>query len=151
MTLPIIDVPTFMLEIPGFKEKIKFRPFLVRENKILTLAAASEETGEMVTSCQQVVQNCSFGKLDAKKLAMFQLQWIFLQLKSKSIGNTQEFVLICGECKDRLKYEAKLDEFKLNGLNNKVNNKIEISKDTGIVLKYPSAEIHSKLSDLSDA
>lgn len=151
MALPIIDVPTFILEIPGTKDKLNFRPFLVKESKILTLASASEDTIEMVAACQQVIQNCSFGKLDAKKLAMFQLQWIFLQLRTKSVGNIQEFVLICGDCKDRLKYEAKLDEFKLKGLDNKLSNKIEISSDTGLVLKYPSAEIQSKLSDLSDA
>ena len=83
MTLPIIDTPTFNLTIPGTKEEIKFRPFLVKEDKILTLASTSDELEDMVDACIQVVTNCSSGKLDAAKLAMYQLQWVFLELRKK--------------------------------------------------------------------
>ena len=83
MTLPTIDVPTFDVEIQGIKEKITLRPFLVKENKILTLATASEELDEMYRACCQVVENCYFGKVDTKKLAMFQLQLIFIKLREK--------------------------------------------------------------------
>ena len=83
MALPVIDVPTFDIEVPGIKEKIKLRPFLVKENKILTLATASEDAKEMYKACCQVIENCSFGKVDTKNLAMFQIQVIFVKLREK--------------------------------------------------------------------
>jgi hypothetical protein len=150
MTLPTIDVPTFDIEIPGLKGKVKFRPFLVKENKILTLATASENSDEMYNACCQVIENCSLGKLEANKLAMFQIQFIFLKLREKSIGNTQEFTLKCGKCDDLINYTMDLNEFKLVGDPTVTEKKIEINSEVGIVLKYPSAEVQLAQKELSD-
>jgi len=150
MALPVIDVPTFDLVIPGIKDKIKFRPFLVKENKILTLAAASEVMEDMYSACCQVVENCSFGEIDARKLAMYQLQWTFLQLRTKSIGNEQSFVLSCGNCNNQINYEMDVSEFEVVGDQENTETKIELSETTGIVLKYPSAEIQMKENELDD-
>jgi hypothetical protein len=150
MALPSIDVPTFDIEIPGLKGKVKFRPFLVKENKILTLATASENSDEMYNACCQVIENCSLGKLEANKLAMFQIQFIFLKLREKSIGNTQEFTLKCGKCDDLINYTMDLNEFKLVGDPTVTEKKIEINSEVGIVLKYPSAEVQLAQKELSD-
>ena len=150
MALPVIDVPTFDIEIPGMKGKVKFRPFLVKENKILTLAAASESAEDMYKSCCQVVENCSFGKLEAEKLAMFQLQSVFLKLREKSIGNTQEFSLRCGKCEDTISYEMNLSDFELVGDIENNEKKLEINDEVGIVLKYPSAEVQLVQKELTD-
>jgi len=115
MALPIIDVPTFDLKVPGIKEKIKFRPFLVKENKILTLAAASEIIEDMYSACCQVIENCSFGELNSKDLAMYQIQWIFIRLRSKSIGDTQSFILSCGKCENKINYDMNLSDFEIVG------------------------------------
>tara|TARA_B110000881_G_scaffold90036_1_gene79053 strand:- start:841 stop:1533 length:693 start_codon:yes stop_codon:yes gene_type:complete len=150
MALPVIDTPTFELEIPGMKGKFKFRPFLVKENKILTLAAASENSKEMYLACCQVVENCAFGKITGTDLAMYQLQWIFLKLRSKSIGDLQSFTLKCGECNDMLNYEMDINDFELVGNTETAEKKIELSDDTGIMLKYPSAEIQMLEEEISD-
>lgn len=150
MTLPTIDVPTFDIEIPGMKEKVKFRPFLVKENKILTLATASESPEDMYNACCQVISNCSLGKIDAEKLAMFQIQVIFLKLREKSIGNTQEFTLRCGKCEDLLNYTMDLNEFQLVGDPTVTEKKLEINSEVGIMLKYPSAEVQLSQNELSD-
>jgi hypothetical protein len=150
MALPVIDVPTFELKIPGIKEKIKFRPFLVKENKILTLATASEVIEDMYSACCQVIENCSFGQLNSKDLAMYQIQWIFLQLRSKSIGNEQSFILSCGKCNNQINYEMDITEFEIVGDQEHSETKIELSDTIGIVLKYPSAEVQMKESELND-
>jgi hypothetical protein len=150
MALPVIDVPTFDIEIPGMKGKVKFRPFLVKENKILTLAAASESAEDMYKACCQVVENCSFGKLEAEKLAMFQLQSAFLKLREKSIGGTQEFSLKCGKCEDTISYEMNLSDFELVGDVDNSEKKLDINGEVGIVLKYPSAEVQLAQKDLTD-
>ena len=150
MALPVIDVPTFYLEVPGIKEKIKFRPFLVKENKILTLATASEKTEDMYSACCQVINNCSFDDIDSESLAMHQIQWIFLQLRAKSIGNVQSFTLSCGESKDQINYDMNLNEFEIVGDSQTTEKKIELSEETGIVIKHPSAEVQMKQEELSD-
>lgn len=150
MALPVIDVPTFDVEIPGIKGSVKFRPFLVKENKILTLASASESTSDMYAACCQVVSNCSFGKVEAETLAMFQLQSIFIKLREKSIGNTQEFTLKCGKCEDVLNYEMDLNSFELAGNTSVTEKKIELNDSVGIMLKYPSAKVQLTQDDMSD-
>ena len=150
MALPSIDVPTFDIEIPGMKGKVKFRPFLVKENKILTLATASESSEDMYKACCQVIENCSLGKLEADKLAMFQIQFIFLKLREKSIGSTQEFTLRCGKCDDLINYEMDLNGFELVGDPTVSEKKLEINNEVGIVLKYPSAEVQLSQKELSD-
>lgn len=150
MALPTIDVPTFDIEIPGMKGKVKFRPFLVKENKILTLATASESTEEMYKACCQVIENCSMGQIEPEKLAMFQLQAIFLKLREKSIGNTQEFSLKCGKCEDLINYEMNLSDFEIVGNIESSQKKLEINEEVGVMLKYPSAEVQLIQKDLSD-
>jgi hypothetical protein len=150
MALPIIDVPTFDVEIPGIKGSVKFRPFLVKENKILTLASASESTSEMYAACCQVISNCSFGKVDAESLAMFQLQSVFIKLREKSIGNIQEFTLKCGKCEDALSYNMDLTSFELVGDINTTEKKIELNDSVGIMLKYPSAKVQLTQDEMSD-
>lgn len=150
MALPVIDVPTFDVEIPGIKGSVKFRPFLVKENKILTLASASESTSEMYAACCQVISNCSFGKVDAESLAMFQLQSVFIKLREKSIGNIQEFTLKCGKCEDALSYNMDLNSFELVGNIDITEKKIELSDSVGIMLKYPSAKVQLTQDEMSD-
>jgi len=151
MALPVIDTPTFELEIPSSKKTLTFRPFLVKEEKLLTLASETNEMPEMVNACQQIVSNCSFGKLDAKELAMYDLQWLFLQLRAKSVSDKQAFTLICGHCKSNLPWEVDLNDFKIVGLDEATNNKIEISETMGLVLKHPSSTIMAKADSLDDA
>lgn len=150
MALPVIDSPTFELEIPGIENKYKFRPFLVKEDKLLTLASASEDFKEMVNACMQVVQNCCLDTLDVKNLAMYQLQWIFLKLKSKSIGDLQSFSLKCGSCDDILNYEMDINDFKIIGDTEKNEKIIKITESTGICLKYPSIELQASETELTD-
>ena len=150
MALPVIDTPTFELEIPGMKGKFKFRPFLVKENKILTLAVASEDTKDMYSACCQIIENCSFGEIVSKNLAMYQIQWIFIKLREKSIGNTQNFSLSCGQCEDVISYDMDLKDFELVGDINTTEKKIKISDEVGIVIKYPSAEVQLAEDTLSD-
>jgi hypothetical protein len=150
MGLPTIETPTFKLEIPSSKKEMKFRPFLVKEEKILTLASEAGDASEMVEACQQVVSNCSFGELDVEEIPMFDLQWIFLQLRSKSVSELQEFNLICGHCSANLPWQVNLNDFKLVGLEEEANRKIEIDDKNGIVLKYPSAKTMGKAESLQD-
>ena len=150
MGLPVIDVPTFELSIPGIKKALKFRPFLVKEDKLLTLAVASEDYKEMFNTCKQVVSNCCMEDIDVNSLAMYQLQWTFLKLKGRSVGNLQSFTLKCGDCEDMINYDMDINDFEIKGNTEESSCKVEINESAGFVLKYPSAELEIEEADLTD-
>ena len=87
MALPQIDVQTFDINISSLGKKFKFRPFLVKEEKLLVMAGESDDKGDMINAVQQIVTNCSMGKVDGYKLPIFDLQKVFLEIRSMSVSN----------------------------------------------------------------
>lgn len=141
--LPTLNTPTFYIEMIGTKEKVKFRPFLVKEEKLLILASESEERQEMLNAMQEVITVCSFGKVDGYKLPFFELQNIFIKLRSQSIGQISEFNLICGGCGHKTPSSLDLDSIKPT-VDESHTNKIDLNPDLGVIMRYPYA------SDLQD-
>ena len=96
MTLPKINTPTYELIIPSNGKKIKYRPFLVREEKILILALESEDTKQITTAVVDILSECVLTKnIDITKLATFDIEYLFLNVRSKSVGETVEVNLTC--------------------------------------------------------
>jgi Zn finger protein HypA/HybF involved in hydrogenase expression len=131
MALPTISVPTFDVEVYSTKQKVSMRPFLVKEEKILILAAESNQRADMIRAMQQVINSCSDGKIDSEKLPFFDIQNIFIKLRSQSIGKESEFNLICGECGHKTPTILDLDNIELQ----------MITPDVGVIMKYPTAEV----------
>jgi hypothetical protein len=140
MALPTLSVPTFDVDVYSTKQKVSMRPFLVREEKILILAAESNQRSDMVRAMQQVVNSCSDGKIEADKLPFFDLQNIFIRLRAQSIGRDSEFNLICGECGHKTPTTLDLDEIQLK-ITPSHTNKIMITDDVGVIMSYPTAEV----------
>ena len=86
MALPKLNSPTYQLELPSASEKIKFRPFLVKEQKILMMAQESKEESEVLNAMTALVSDCTFGKIDATNSPMFDVEYIFLRIRAKSVG-----------------------------------------------------------------
>ena len=140
MALPTLSVPTFDVDVYSTKQKVRMRPFLVKEEKILILAAESNQRSDMIRAMQQVVNSCSDDIIESEKLPFFDLQNIFIKLRSQSIGKDSEFNLICGECGHKTPTTLDLDEIKLQVSDNHTN-KIMIDNEIGVVMKYPTAEV----------
>ena len=90
MTLPKIVTPTYELEIPSSKEKITYRPFLVKEEKILLLAQEAGEESDILNAIKQIIKNCTFEEVEVNDMALFDLEYIFLRIRSKSLGEKVE-------------------------------------------------------------
>ena len=150
--LPKIDTPKFSFSQPSTGKALTFRPFLVKEEKILMLAANGGEINDMLDAAQQIVQNCCIEDVNIKDFTIFDLQYLFIKIKSKSTGEVQEFTLTCGEkdCNSKIQYELKLDDIEVTGLDNKVDSFIKVNDDVGIQLKYPTAEIALLGDELDD-
>lgn len=140
MALPTLSVPTFDVEIYSTKQKVKMRPFLVKEEKLLILAAESNQRADMIRAMQEVINSCSSGNIDAEKLPFFDLQNIFIKLRSQSIGKESEFNLICGECGHKTPTTLDLENIDLRTSPNHTN-KIMLTDDIGVIMKYPTAEV----------
>ena len=96
MALPKINTPTYELTIPSNGKKIKYRPFLVREEKILILALESEDTKQITTAVVDILSECVLTKnIDITKLATFDIEYLFLNVRSKSVGETVDVNLTC--------------------------------------------------------
>ena len=149
MPLPKIVVPTFEVTLPETEEVIKCRPFLVKESKILTLAVEAEDKLGMLSACKQIVGNCAEG-VDVDTMPLHLLQWLFLKIKEKSTGEIQAFELICGGCNNTMNYEMSVNDFELIGNTQEKNKKIFLNDSSGMVMKYPSAEIQVNFENMDD-
>lgn len=150
MTLPRVETPIFEGALASTRETIKFRPFLVKEEKILMLASESEEFKDMVSACCQIVTNCCGGKIDGYDLSMFDLQDLFVQIRAKSVGETADFTLTCGECEKKTPYTLNLEEMKVQGLDDLPDAFIRVSDEVGVNLKWPNAGIAAQAEELTD-
>jgi hypothetical protein len=137
MNLPKISYPIFTTVLPSNNETVHFRPFTVKEEKILLIAEMSEDIADLVLAIKQIIGNCITDETDINSLTIFDLEYLFLQLRSKSIGNIVEFVIQDSE--DGKTYELELDigDVKVKYPENH-SNKIVISKELILEMSYPT-------------
>lgn len=144
MALPKIDVPTYELTLPSNGETLRLRPFNVREEKLLLMALESKDQNEIVSTVKQVVNNCIVeGKFDVNKAAFFEIDFVFIFLRAKSIGDKVAVKLTCNNVKEDGErcgniFPAELDVSNCEIVNdNPISNDIKLGKDKGVRMKYP--------------
>jgi hypothetical protein len=150
MALPTINAPTFELEIPSTKEKITYRPFLVKEEKLLLLAMETEKEEDMMRAVKQIIFNCTFEKLIVNDLALFDLEFVFLRIRSKSVGEVISLKLLCED--DGETYadvEINLDDVGIDYPEGHTN-KIELDENVGMLMKYPQFDDAISMTSDSD-
>ena len=146
MALPKIDLPIFELELPSTGEKVKYRPFTVKEEKILLVAQESKEARQEVLASKQIVNNCLIEK-DVSDLAMFDLEYILLILRSKSVNNEIGFNIKDKDTDEDVKLNLDLDTVTLTRFDGHTNE-IKINEDLVLYLKYPTIDEYVKMADL---
>lgn len=143
MSLPKLSTPMFDVVIPSTKTKIKIRPMLVREEKILLMAKESGENGDILNSIKQVVNNCiADGDVDINKIAIFDLEYLFIKIRSISISNITKVSYRDNEDNKLYDFDIDLDKVKVIYPEN-TQMSIKISDTASIKMKYPDASIYS--------
>lgn len=137
MPLPKLDQPIFEMLVPSQNKTVRFRPFLVKEEKILLFAQQSENERDIVLAIKQILQNCIVDKFDVNTLCTFDLEYMFLKLRSKSVNNVVEVSYRDTEDNEVYDFKIDLDEVEIQIPEN-VSKKIEITDKIGIMMKYPS-------------
>jgi hypothetical protein len=138
MALPKIDLPLFEMTLPSTGEKIKYRPFTVKEEKILLVAQEAKDPEQEILAAKQVTNNCLVDK-EVSSLAMFDLEYILIQLKSKSVDNTITFAIKDPDTEETIKLELDVENIKLQK-NKDHSNEIKINEDYILYLKYPTID-----------
>ena len=148
MALPKLDVPIYELNLPLLKKKVKYRPFLVKEEKLLLMAMESEDEKEVVNTIKQIINNCCLDDIDVDNLPILDLEYFFLNLRAKSISEVSELQYKCnnkikddsGEektCNNVVKLDFNLLDVKPQ-IEKNHTNKIELGPKMGVVMKYPN-------------
>lgn len=148
MGLPKIDLPIFEAKLPSTGETIQYRPFTVKEEKILLVAGQAEDPMQQVMAIKQVVNNCLLEK-DVGTLAMFDLEYILLMLRARSVDNTVTFEIRDPETEEIVKLELDIDKVKLTEIEGHTN-KVKINEEYTLFLKYPTIDEFIKITGIDD-
>jgi hypothetical protein len=151
MALPNINQQTFELEVPSTDEKIKFRPFLVKEEKLLLQAQESGKTEDLVQALKTIIHNCTFGKLETTNMPSFDLEYVFLNIRAKSVGETVKIKVKAPDDNETM-VPTEIDLTKINvHVDVDHTNKIQLTDTAGVVMTYPTIDmfINSNLQNPS--
>ena len=145
MPLPKLNTPTYELTLPSSNRKVKYRPFLVKEEKILLIAMESEDEKEMQNAVKQILKNCILTRgISVDKLAVFDIEYLFLNIRGKSVGEEITLNIVCPDDeKTEVEVAVNVEDVKIQK-SDKHDPVIQLNDQVGIVMKYPSMEMFVK-------
>tara|TARA_R110002153_G_scaffold272904_1_gene442416 strand:+ start:27 stop:728 length:702 start_codon:yes stop_codon:yes gene_type:complete len=149
MALPKIDIPIFEMELPSTKKKLKYRPFTVKEEKILLVAQESNDAEQEILAARQVVTNCIIDE-DISKFAMFDLEYVLLVLRSRSVDNTITFQIKDPETEETIQLVIDADNVKFME-DESHTNKIALDGTYTLFLKYPTIDEFTTIIKMDDS
>ena len=140
MVLPVANTAKYELMLPSQQKTIKFRPFLVKEEKVLLMAMESGESKEMLSAIKEIVKSCTFGEMIAEDYPMFDIEYVFLQIRSKSVGEKTKLKILCPD--DGKTYaDTEIDLSKIEVYvddDHSPNILIDEDRNLGVVMRYPA-------------
>ena len=143
MTLPSVETPRYELTLPSTDKVVQFRPFLVKEEKVLLVAMESNNNTEIINATKEILNACTYEKLEIEKLPIFDIEYIFLQIRAKSVGEIAKFKMLCPD--DKSTYtDVEVDLTKVNvQVDDEHTNNIVIDENRklGVVFNYPTLEM----------
>jgi len=148
MALPKIKQPIFELEIPSTGQKIRYRPFTVAEEKILLITKESDDIKDTINAYKAIVNNCCLDKIDVDKLCSFDLEYFFLNIRSKSVSN-----IVAARVKDEDDgqiYEVEVDLDKLMVSKMKPERLIKLTDDISVFMNYPTFDVIAKIGKVDE-
>ena len=138
MALPKLDTPTYTLELPSTGEEIKYRPFLVKEQKTLLILQESEDKRDIINGLQKIVTDCTFDKLNMSKMPIFDFEYLFLKIRCKSVGETAELNLTCPDDNvTTVPVTINLDEIDVQ-VTEEHTDTIKITDNISMILRWPT-------------
>jgi len=148
MALPKLETPTYELTQPSTGKKIRYRPFLVKEHKVLlSMSEASED--EVARIVKELVDVCTFNQLKIEDVPHFDIEYIFMMLRAKSIGEKVDVVITCANCGEKYDASFNIEDIVVEK-KEKISDKVMITDSIGIQLRYPNFTNIVKIFDSND-
>lgn len=139
MPLPEIKHPIFKLVVPSTKQTVSYRPYTVQEEKLLLVVRMSEDIDEIISTLKQIIKNCILDDINVEKLAMFDIEYIFINIRKVSVSNEVELFYTDEEKNLKIPMKVNLDDVKVK-FNPEHSDKIAINDSLGIKMKYPNLD-----------
>ena len=140
MALPKVNTPTYELVVPSTDEKVKYRPFLVKEEKILLIAMEAQEQSGILNAVKDIVKSCTFDKFDVNRAPIFDIEYIFLNIRAKSVGEVSTVNLRCPDDNETF-VQTEIDLTKVDvQITEGHTNKIELTDEMGMIMQYPTLD-----------
>ena len=150
MSLPKINTPEYTLVIPSTDEEIKYRPFLVKEEKILLVAQETGTDKATYEAIRTIINSCTLNHIDVDKLPLFDMEYIFLNIRAKSVGEVAKLKVKCPDDEEtEVEVEVDLTKIKVE-MDEKHDARIKLTDDIGVLMAYPSFGTISQQSDIKD-
>ena len=150
MALPKLNSLTYELELPSSGEKLKYRPFLVKEQKALMIAQESEDNKLMENTFAQIINDCVFEDVDPYKMPMFDIEYLFLRIRGKSVGEKVKLNVLCPDDeKTRVDVEVDLEKVDVQ-MTDDHTNIVNLTKDITMVMRYPCLKDMSGFDDTGE-
>lgn len=145
MALPKIQHPVYKLTIPSSNKQVTFRPFTVKEEKILLMAQSTEDVQDSLDAIKQIINNCIVEDIDVERLAIFDIEYIFIQLRAKSVS--EQVDIVYKDQEEEYKITLNLNDIKVK-FNPKHKSKFLIHKNIGLIMRYPSLNQIQAINDI---
>lgn len=155
MPLPKISYPIFEVYLRSLDKKVKFRPFLVKEEKLILMAKEAQDLSSLLDTVKQIINNCALENINVDEIPLFDLELIFINLRLKSVGEVLELTYKCenvveqDKCGNNMSFEVDLNEVKVVEPENH-SNKVMINDSVGVILRYPSLKISNSIAGQVD-
>jgi hypothetical protein len=150
MALPKLDIVQYELELPSTGETLKYRPFLVKEQKALMIAQESEDDKQIEMAFAKIINDCVLDKIDPYKMPMFDIEYVFLKIRGKSVGETVTLNVLCPDDEvTRVNVDVNLEEVDVQ-MSKDHTNVIGLTEDIKLIMKYPSLGDMSGFDDEGD-
>lgn len=150
MALPKLATAKYELTLPSTGKKVEYRPFLVKEEKILLTAQGTGEDADMLRAVESIIENCTFGELKPGTLPFFDIEYVFIKLRSKSIGETATVKVTCpDDNQTQVDIDVNLDEVECKREVGHTSD-IKLTEDIGLTLDYPRIDSIAAIASISE-
>lgn len=149
MALPELNTSRYKVDIPSTGQTVTYRPYLVKEEKVLMMAMESGDNKVIMQATIDIIKSCVYDDIDIDSLAMFDIETLFLALRSKSVGEKVDLNVKCEECGEGNEVQVDFDDINAPVVSHD-NKQMMLTEDVGVVLKYPSVKEIEKLTDVGD-
>ena len=146
--LPTLPIPEYVTEMPSSKKKVRFRPFLTGEKKVLLIAKETGDKDQVELAILNIIKTCTFNEFDVDNVPFFDAEWVFVKIVEKSIGEAIPLIVKCDNCGKENEYELDLSETTLSS--DITDSKIMLADNLGLTIHYPSTDQIKKLKENQD-